>query len=190
MPKCRPPSSVRRRTSSSAFNSPTDLASPSGATNRIVSAFWTIVVKRRPAASASRRSSGRRSILRRPTITEGADRRDLPRRRGCQKDPIHPDLHRLEEQLRFRGVMDLDEKPRPASLEMCDQVLDRDDLPVFRPDDDMFRRSTQRADRGLILRGPYRREAADRFVIEREDVVRQEDRREVADALEVRVRLR
>src|SRR5438876_2032851 len=78
----------------------------------------------------------------------------------------------------------------PLPWKCAIKFSDRDDLPVFRPDDDMFRRSTQRADRGLILRGPYRREAADRFVIEREDVVRQEDRREVADALEVRVRLR
>src|SRR5438105_15237511 len=86
--------------------------------------------------------------------------------------------------------MDLDEKPRPASLEMRNQVLDRDDLPVFRSDNDMLRRPPQRADRGLILRGPDRRESTDRFVVEHEDVLRQENRREVAEALEGRIRLR
>src|SRR5437879_12886383 len=86
--------------------------------------------------------------------------------------------------------MDLDEKPRPTSLEMRTQVLDRDDLPVFRSDNDMLRRPSQGADRRLILRGPDRRESADRFVVEREDVIREENRREVAEALEGRIRVR
>ncbi len=65
---------------------------------------------------------------------------------------MDPDLHRLEDQLRLGGVVDLDEETRLAPLEMSDQVLEGDDFPVLRPNHDVFRRAAQRAERGLVLR--------------------------------------
>src|SRR3990172_727242 len=74
-------------------------------------------------------------------LQEAADLADVLRGRRGEQDPVHADLHRLEEQLRLRGVADLDEEPRAAPLEGGDEVLEGDDLPVLRPHDDVLRRA-------------------------------------------------
>src|SRR5208337_4514467 len=72
MPKCLPPSSEHPRILSPAARFTTEIALPSGATSRIVSAFWRIRLAFAPPPSASIRSSGRRSIFVRPTIADRA----------------------------------------------------------------------------------------------------------------------
>src|SRR6266702_4796733 len=58
-------------------------------------------------------------------------RADLLRPGGREEDAVHADLHRFKEELRLHGIVDFDEEASAASLEVRDQVLQRDDLPIL-----------------------------------------------------------
>ena len=118
-------------------------------------------------------------------VEDGTDRAHLVRARRRQEDPVDADLHRLEEQLRLRGVVGLDEEAGPAPLEVRDQVLEGDDLPVLRAHDDVLRRPAEPAHRALVLRLANRREPADLLAVEQERSVPKEDRGEATELLEL-----
>src|SRR6266581_680911 len=115
---------------------------------------------------------------------QGTNGPNLIGRGGHQENAVGAHLHRLEGELRFHDIMDLHEQPGPAPLEKRDQVLERDDLPRFRPDDYVLRRATQRADQGLVLRRADRREPSDFGLAEQERDALQENRRETPEPLE------
>src|SRR2546426_67506 len=117
-------------------------------------------------------------------LEQGANGPNLGSGGGREENAAGAHLHCLEGKLRFRNIVNLHKQPGPAPLEERDQILERDDLPWFRPNDHVFRRAPQSTDRRLILCRANRREPSDLDVAEEKRRVLQENRGETPEPLE------